>query len=55
MVGIQDDDREAPALNEAGLNQVMNLPSPDPRFKVLKISQKNHTLRGEFSVNFGFY
>ena len=37
MVGTQDEliERLA-ALNEAGLNQVMNLPSFDPRFKVLE-------------------
>ncbi len=37
LVGTQDELIEKlQALNEAGLNQVMNLPSYDPRFKVLQ-------------------
>jgi len=37
MVGTQDELIEGlAALNESGLNQVMNLPSFDPRFKVLE-------------------
>ena len=36
MIGTQDDlIDQLRALNDAGLNQVMNLPSFDPRFEVL--------------------
>ena len=37
MIGTQDDlVDQLRALNDAGLNQVMNLPSFDPRFEVLE-------------------
>jgi 5,10-methylenetetrahydromethanopterin reductase len=41
LIGTQEElIEELRALNEAGLNQVMNLPSFDPRFEVLETIAK---------------